>query len=373
MQKDGLHRVLLVGDVVMGDRRSAPDSVKTLVGLFNCDRVLANAEIPLTERGSPADKFVAWRTGPAVARRMRELGFDLVSLANNHALDYGPEGVFDTIVAFHAAGIDTVGAGPTLGDALAPAILALDERTKIAVLGVACTLPLGYAAAEDRPGVAPVRVSTRYEFDPRDLQEEPGCQPTFIHTCPDLEDLARICDAITHWRNRGYLVFVSIHWGNAFQKQLAQYQRPVARAFQEAGCSLVIGHHPHTFHGIEVVGKMPVLYSLGNFIMEETIVHGADSGLPEGLATPWVMSPEALVAVAEIEDSRLRALRVYPIVLDGGGFPSRALGEAGEKILRDTAQCPPATPPWVLQGAEAVISLASKRASDSRPGMRPRE
>lgn len=358
MTKDRTYRLLVVGDMVLCAQREAPAFVKALISSFDADCVAGNSEIPLTERGAPAAKFVAWRTSPSVARQIRDLGFDIVSLANNHALDYGREGLEDTRAAFRNVGIQAVGAGQNLDAAFAPATVAFDETTKVAILAVATTLPLGSAAGENRPGVAPIRVSTSYEFDPMDLQEEPGCQPTYIHTHANEQDVDHVCEKIRDWKKKGHVVLVSIHWGNAFQKKLAQYQRPLARAFEQAGCDLVVGHHPHTIHGIEVINRMPALYSLGNFVMDETIVAQAKNGLPEGLATPWTMSCEALVGVAELSEGRLTSLRVHPIVLDEDGFPRKPEQPLAQKILRDVETYPPGPIGWELRNEFALIRVS---------------
>jgi len=357
MTEEKTHRMLVVGDMVMSAERQVPWLVKALIDSFDAHCVVGNSEIPLTERGTPAAKFVAWRTEPSVAQQIRRLGFDIVSIANNHAIDYGREGLEDTLAAFQNAGIRTVGAGKDLDAALSPAVVTFDATTKVAIIGVACTLPLGSIADVNHPGIAPIRVSTRYEFDPMDLQEEPGCQPTYIHTQAHVADIERLGQRIGTWKQKGYLVIVSIHWGNAFQKQLAQYQRPLAHAFQQAGCDLVIGHHPHTIHGIEVINRMPVLYSLGNFIMDEKIVGHADSSLPEGLATPWIMSPEALVGVLEFRSGKLTSLRIRPILLDDHGFPTRVEGTLGEKFLREVETYPPGPAGWEFTKGSALIRL----------------
>ena len=91
---------------------------------------------------------------------------------------------------------------------------------------------------------------------------------------------------------------------------------------------------------------MPVLYSLGNFIMDETIVGRANSGLPSGLATQWTMSSEALIAVLEITNGELASLYIFPILLNADGFPARADTTIGEKMLRDIETFPPGPIDW---------------------------
>ncbi len=354
--------VVATGDVVPGSMGAdllsgAGHWLKSL----QADAVLANLETPLSSRGRPAEKLVAWRSPPSTASVLRDIGVGAVSLANNHALDYGPEAFADGRAALAEAGIVVVGAGDDIGEALRPKEIASGTGTRVAALGISCTLPLGYAATEESPGVGPVRVATRYSFDPIDLQEEPGCQPTYIHTEARAADVELVCRQIEELRRDGWAVIVSVHWGNAFQKRLAQYQRPLARALVDAGCNLVIGHHPHTLHGIERIDHAVICYSLGNFVMDATLVGHADQGLPQGMATEWVMSPEALVVRATFRGSSLRAVTLLPVVLDVRGVPSHARLEQRRRILDEVeALSPQAT--IVRTTTDAYVDLANESA-----------
>jgi len=350
------HRVLFVGDIVPNAMRRPPDAVRRLIESFGADSAVGNCEISLTDRGVPAPKFVTWRTAPSAASTLRWLGFDVVSLANNHMLDYGREGLADTLAALRIAGVRTIGAGVDLPEAAAAAVVGSGDRPRVACLGVACTLPLGSSAGIDRPGVQPIRVATSYEFDPLDLQEEPGCQPTRIHTRPDAEDLDRVCQRIRDLKSDGQSVVISIHWGNAFQKQLAAYQRVLAQAFADAGCDAVIGHHPHTPHAIERIGVAPVFYSLGNFLIDAAILRHADRALPIGLATPWVMSDDALVAVIDFASDGPERVEVHPIHLDSNGDPARLERVDAEAVLRGIEALPPGPPPWTIADGRAIVS-----------------
>jgi len=349
---------MFVGDIApgsLGKNDLAP--TKEWLASLGFHRGVGNLETPLTTRGCPAPKLVAWRSSPQAAHLLRYLGIDVVSLANNHALDYGVEGLVDTLETLAQAGVDAAGAGMDLDQALVPVLIEFDHRSRVALVAVACTLPLGFPARNHRPGVAPIRVSTSYVFDPIDLQEEPGCSPTFIHTKADPNDVSRICKQLAALKDKGYLVIVSIHWGNAFQKKLAEYQRPLARALVEAGCDVVVGHHPHTFHGVEIMENSVVLYSLGNFVMDAELVNRAHQGLPEGMATVWSMSPESLVIVVDILDGRILKVYIYPIILDERGIPQLSKGkQAGEIVDKiETLSCDIR---WCRKLGRAELSLA---------------
>lgn len=352
------YRLLFVGDIApgaLGEDNLAP--TKEWLASLGFHQGVGNLETPLTTRGRPATKLVAWRSPPQAAHLLRDLGIDVVSLANNHALDYGVEGLADTLEALAQAEVDVAGAGMDLDQALAPALIEFDRRTRVALVAVACTLPLGFPAGKDRAGVAPIRVSTSYAFDPIDLQEEPGCSPTFIHTEADSDDVAQICQRLAALKEKGYLVIVSIHWGNAFQKKLAEYQRPLARALVEAGCDLIVGHHPHTFHGVEIMESSVVLYSLGNFVMDAELVDRAHQGLPQGMATDWNMSPESLVIIVDVLDGAIGKMEIHPVILDAQGIPRPLKGEQAGEVL-DEIEALSSGIHWRRKLARAELSLA---------------
>lgn len=355
--KDRRYRLLFVGDIApgtLGEDNLLP--TKDWLASLGFHRGVGNLETPLTTRGRPATKLVAWRSPPQAACLLRDLGIDVVSLANNHALDYGVEGLADSLETLAQAKVDVAGAGMGLDQAFAPVLMEFDYRTRVALVAVACTLPLGFPAREDRPGVAPIRVSTSYAFDPIDLQEEPGCSPTFIHTEADPDDVAQMCQRLAALKEKECVVIVSIHWGNAFQKRLAKYQRPLARALVEAGCDLIVGHHPHTFHGAEIMGSSVVLYSLGNFVMDAELVDQAHQGLPQGMATTWNMSPESLVVVVGVSDGIICDVEIHPVILDAQGIPRPLEGEQADAVL-DEVEALSGGIRWHRKLAKAELTL----------------
>src|SRR5680860_458599 len=144
---------VLTGDIVMLRPSDGCDS--RLVGLFRSTEVtFANLEAPLTARGAPAEKAATHRAPTASAEWLKTLGVTAVTVANNHCLDYGLEGLGDTLAALDAAGISHAGAGATAEKALA-SLPFPSERGTLALLGLSASLPPGFAASEHRPGVAP--------------------------------------------------------------------------------------------------------------------------------------------------------------------------------------------------------------------------
>lgn len=202
------------------------------------------------------------RVKPAMASVFTECGFDVVSVASNHAMDWGPEAMLDSIEVLRGLGMATVGAGRNLAEARAPAIL---ERNglRIAFLGYCSVLRDGYAAEEHRPGVAPLRVHTYYEA----AEYQPGIPPRVI-TVPYEDDLAHLIEDVRRARQAADAVVLSLHWGLHFMpRAIAGYQPLVARAAFEAGADMILGHHAHVPKAIAVHGGKPCYYSLSNFIM----------------------------------------------------------------------------------------------------------
>jgi hypothetical protein len=141
----------------------------------------------------------------------------------------------------------------------------------IAFLSWACTVPPGFRATENQPGLAAVRVRTSYAADPMLIDEQPGTPP-WVHTEPWAEDVAQLETALANARRAADFVILAIHWGvppqwgSNFQGPLAEYQEALAPRLVAAGADLVLGHHAHTVYGVQAFGPGLVCYSLGNFI-----------------------------------------------------------------------------------------------------------
>ena len=307
-------RVLLVGDVMIRGRVTEeywqPDHPFSGVVRYLHGRgmVVANLEVPLSTRGVKMPKWSNLRSHPEVIDDVRRFGIDAVSLANNHMLDYGPDALFDTLAACDDAGIPRCGAGKDLDEALEPVALDVGGG-RVAILGVATTLPVGSEARSDRPGVAPIRVSQSFELEPNLLAEQPGMVP-IVRTQGDAEDQSIVCDRIRALKQDGMVVIVMIHWGvpehwlSPYTGLLAEYQQPLGRALIDAGADVVCGHHSHTLHPIELHQGKPIFYSLGNFLFER----------PRGF-----MEPASFIV--EVDPSQEPSIELTPVLLDERGFP----------------------------------------------------
>jgi poly-gamma-glutamate synthesis protein (capsule biosynthesis protein) len=168
---------------------------------------------------------------------LADAGFDAVTLANNHAMDYGSSGLFRTIDACGEAGLDTVGAGSDPREARSPLRYTVDG-TDVAILNL-CEREFG-VAIDGRPGTAWIG--------------HPDAMRTVERTVADADSVILVA--------HGGVEFVPL--------PPVQWQRRL-RGFADAGVDLVVAHHPHVPQGWELQGGTPVFYSLGNFLFD----HGA--------------------------------------------------------------------------------------------------
>lgn len=231
------------------------------------------------------------------------------------------------IAAVEETGVAVIGAGSNLDKAMAPRMIKGDVR--VAFLAFCSTLPVGSAATPARPGVAPIRVQVSILADAPILEEQPGTSP-YIRTELVTEDVERARAAIEQARRSADAVIVSIHWGvppgwaAPFQGILADYQQPLGRALVDAGADLILGHHPHTLHGVEIYRGKFIAYSLGHFVF-----HSLAQGKPLVLQRPgppyrlqYIRPPEvseSAVFVFETGDhSRWRA-EIIPCAMNPDG------------------------------------------------------
>jgi poly-gamma-glutamate synthesis protein (capsule biosynthesis protein) len=195
------------------------------------------------------------------------VGFDVMSMANNHMMDYGQPGMLKTVELLDSVGIAHCGAGDSSAAAHQPAIL---ERNGLRVAFLAYTAVYieprhPQRAEQEEPQMATLEVSTRYEVAHR-VFEQPGTPPEVL-TEADAAQLKTITDEVSAARAAADVVVVSWHWGvsRGYRKRV-DYQMAVGRACIDAGATVVVGTHPHVLQGVERYGDGLILYSLGNFV-----------------------------------------------------------------------------------------------------------
>ncbi|MGH2730773.1 MAG: CapA family protein, partial [Actinomycetota bacterium] len=253
------------------------------------DLFVLNLECCISERGEPwpePGKPFFFRAPPRAAEILVGLGVDCVTLANNHALDYGYDALADTFEHLRSAGVAWVGAGEDVEAARAPATIEARDFSLV-VIG-ATDHPADFAATSSRPGVA--------------LADFRAGVPTWL------------ADAIAS--ARGDAVIVTPHWGPNMIAEPLPAVRAAAGALLEAGATLVAGHSAHVFHGVE--GR--VLYDLGDFVDD----YAVDSVLRNDLG---------LIFVVTLEDDGPRRIEALPLKLDYGETVV-ARGEEADWIRR---------------------------------------
>ena len=206
----------------------------TIEVLRDGDLLLGNLEVPVSLRGAVwIKKTYLLHADPRTAEALTAAGFDLVSLANNHMVDFGAPALLDTLAAMQARGIGCAGAGPDLTAARAPAFTRFGPL-RLALLSYCRVYPDQFRAGPNRAGTA---------------------------WCSDREILADVEAA----KSQADLVIVSIHWGADYVPTVSAYQRTLAHACIDHGAAAVLGHHPHILNGLEVYQGKLIAYSLGNF------------------------------------------------------------------------------------------------------------
>jgi poly-gamma-glutamate capsule biosynthesis protein CapA/YwtB (metallophosphatase superfamily) len=254
-----------------------------------------------------------FRADPSNAEGLRRLGFDVVSLANNHVLDYGDEAFIETLESLDKAGVKHVGAGLSLREALTPAKFTVGKE-RIGFLGFATVYPIIGAAATDRLGVASIRNKIIYEFEsprlPTDLRPGYTKPPKIIEQAME-EDVKSICKIIQRAKKNSDFLVVSIHWGREYDDVPSEGQRKLGHEIIDSGADMVIGHHPHTAQAIEVYDGKYIFYSLGNFAMQ----------VEWDIARSEAYLNEALMVRVAVEDGATSGVEILPTRTDKTGLP----------------------------------------------------
>lgn len=338
--------ILAVGDLApLRSLSGSNPAVEPVWSLFrNADLVMANLELPLTNSNTRADKAITLRADPAVAASFHKYGIDVVSVANNHAMDFGSAGLIETLDVLERQGIKAVGGGGNVEGAMSSEIFSIDDL-KVAVMGFASTLPTGYAAGDDRPGVAPVRARSRFYIDSVTLDEQPGISP-WVETRVEEADLERACQQVAKAKQQADIVFVQMHWGipngwcAAFQGPLADYQKPLGHALVDAGADVIIGSHPHIIHGVERYRNGVIAYSLGNFLFH-SMGSQSQSMLAVSSYPPYDLQSlqegearDGLIVEVCTTGKGLSAIRFRPIRMNSEGDPELLHGEDAVRVLK---------------------------------------
>lgn len=257
----------LVGDLLVD--REKPDEAFDLVReeLSVPDLLMGNCECAYAANPEhPPGVTVPVTADPRNIPAFRNAGFDLLTLANNHALDAGHKGLFEMHAHLEAAGIAHVGTGRNLKDARRPAFLDANGM-RVAVLAYASFFPRGYEALDDWPGLAPMRAYNHYR-DRLPNVWSPGTPPVVV-TIPHEEDMENLRDDIRAARREADLVVVHFHGGDyRHPHALSDHEIRTARHAVDVGADIVAGHHHHILRGMEWYRGAPIFYGLGHFVFD---------------------------------------------------------------------------------------------------------
>jgi poly-gamma-glutamate capsule biosynthesis protein CapA/YwtB (metallophosphatase superfamily) len=231
---------------VWGDALAEIDAVRP-------DLRIVNLETSITKSAQPVPKGINYKMSPDNIGCLTAMRIDCCVLANNHVLDWGKAGLLETLATLQQAHIACAGAGRTLRDAAAPALLPTRSGARVLVFGFGAGssgVPADWAAGEDRPGV------------------------NLLEDLSDLE-IARVAKAVSGGRRPGDLVIASIHWGGNWGYRVEAAQRRFAHALIDgAGVDIVHGHSSHHPKGIEVYRRKLILYGCGDFLNDYEGIKG---------------------------------------------------------------------------------------------------
>ena len=273
------------GDINFDDRYAIMNSLRSRGGGIStsidpvlikrsndADIFMINNEFPYSNRGTPLpNKKITFRARPETVNYMKDLGADIVSLANNHAFDHGEEALLDTFDTLDDAGIPYVGAGHILEEAMKP------------VYFIAGGMKIAFVSA------------TQIERSlPPDTREATDDSPGVLRTL----DPEKFLTVIRNAKENSDFVIAYVHWGSENTNIYEAAQTELAKVYVDAGADLIIGDHPHVLQGITYIGDVPVLYSLGNYWFSSKTL---DSCLVE----------------AVIKDKRLESLQFIPCLQKG--------------------------------------------------------
>jgi poly-gamma-glutamate capsule biosynthesis protein CapA/YwtB (metallophosphatase superfamily) len=260
---------------------------KTLAG---ADLAMVNLESAITERGTPENKTYHFRAPKKALTELQDAGIDVVSMANNHAVDYGKVGLDDSVEAVRNPPIGVVGLGEDATRAYRPFIKEV-KGVKVGFVAASQVQDITnqlYKAAPGKPGIASA------------LQTD------------------RLVQAVRDAKKQADVVVVYMHWGIEGDKCPSADQKSVARKLSDAGAAAILGTHAHVMQGAGWLGDTYVGYGYGNFLWYGT--------------SPYPNSNDTGVATLTIKDGKVTGEKFTPASIDNRGVPMPATGTEAKRI-----------------------------------------
>lgn len=293
-QTDGTTTILFTGDVLFANAFKAGYDASGIDGVIDqellqelkqADILMVNNEFPFSDQGTPmADKQFTFQCSPSYVTALTEMGVDVVSLANNHTLDYGKEALRDTFSTLDKAGILYGGAGETVERAEEVQVMEVNGK-KYGFIAVSRVIPVADWKVEN---------------------SAPG-----LFSCYDETRLVELVK-----QAKEYCDFVAVypHWGVEYQAYPEAYQTWIAERCIEAGADVIVGSHTHCLQGVSYIDGKPVFYSLGNFIFGQNIDRSA-------------------VVKVTVDAAGNASYELIPVYAEGG-VTYKAKGDKGTRICQ---------------------------------------
>ncbi len=284
--------------------------------LSAADLTVLNLETSIGTSGTREPKRFTFQAPPQALDALAAAGVDVVTMANNHGMDYGAGGLADSLVAAEAAGaadppLAVIGIGADADRAFAPAVRDI-RGTKVAVLAA--------SSADD-----------------------PTADPTAHWAATDASagvavaaDPARLVRAVAEARRIADVVVVYLHWGVQGERCPSDSQAAMARALSTAGADIVVGAHAHIVQGAGLLGETYVAYGLGNFVWYN---HGSDGASTTGVLT------------LTVDDGQVVDDAWSPARIEADGLPRFATGTDATQLAtafddrRNCTDLQPLSPP----------------------------
>lgn len=256
--------------------------------LSNSDILFANLETTITEGREIKDNEMVFRSNPGTENVLKDVGFSIVSLANNHTSDFGQKGILDTMNYLDNVDIKYIGAGKNIETANSPVYIEVNNNIfSFLAYNNHDVVPDFYEASETRAGTVFMRIEKMQE-------------------------------AVKEAKNKSDFVIVSMHSGIEYVYEPNKVQIDFARAAIDSGADLVLGHHPHVVQSIERYKDKFIFYSLGNFIFDQS----------------WSQATkEGIVVKFYFNNNNVEKIEVLPVVSEKLAQPRPANKEEAKRIL----------------------------------------
>ncbi|MGW5350172.1 CapA family protein [Streptomyces sp. NPDC004031] len=294
-EPSGTITLAFAGDVHFTERTANRLGVDPALGpmsqaLGAADFSMVNLETAITTRGTPQPKKFHFRTSPDALGALQRSGIDAVTMANNHAVDYGPQGLTDSLAAQRDSPIPVVGIGPDDTAAYRP-----------------------YVTTVNGVRLAVVAASQVQDYTNQVFRAGPG-RPGIASALDRPKLLAAVRDA----RKQADVVVVYLHWGTEGQNCPGPEQKSIAADLSAAGATAVVGTHAHVMLGSGMLGPTYVAYGFGNFLW-----YGS---------SPYPHSDQTGVTTLTVTGGKVAKAVFTPALVDGHGVPEPQTGAAGRTI-----------------------------------------